>query len=309
MVKAVEIKNLSKSFRKVKALNNVSFSIEEGDFFGYLGPNGAGKTTTIGCITGLVNFDKGKINVFGKDVVRDYKETRQLIGLSQQEFVFDPFLSTIDALTYHGGYFGLNRRDAISKAEELLKFFDLSSRAGDSFRKLSGGMKRRVQIAKALVHDPPILILDEPTSGTDLELRHSIWKWLSKLNREGKTIILTTHYIEEAEKLCGKIGIINKGEIAVLDKKEKLLADLSRQKILFTLKSEAKRIPKINHSVYRKEKKELEVICRNAQAELPKIMNLLNNAKIKVDDINIVSDKLEDVYLKVVGEKNAFNGI
>ncbi|MBF0485274.1 MAG: ABC transporter ATP-binding protein [Candidatus Omnitrophica bacterium] len=228
---AIHISNLSKFYGKLQALNNISFTIKRGDFYGFLGPNGAGKTTTINIITGLSNYNAGSVKIFGHDVTRDYRDARRLIGLCTQEFNFDPFLSIAQLLVYQAGYFGIPKEEAKSRAATLLQRFQLLDKKDLKYRALSGGMKKRLLLCRALIHDPEILILDEPTSGCDLELKFLIWDHLAKLNKEGKTIFLTTHYMEEAEKLCKTIGIINHGRIVKMDSKENILQDKSLQDV------------------------------------------------------------------------------
>src|SRR3990167_7198984 len=225
-MKALSIENLHKSFPNVKAVDGVSFSIEQGDFFGFLGPNGAGKTTTINCVVGLANFSQGKIKVFGKDIKKDYREARKLIGLSPQEYNFDPYLKIEDVLVYQAGYYGIKKKDVMFKVDELLKQFKLDAKSEVDYRKLSGGMKRRLAIARALVHSPKLLILDEPTAGVDVELRLELHEYLKKINKEGTTILLTSHYIEEVEKLCNKVAIIHKGKLIANDHTSKLMEKL-----------------------------------------------------------------------------------
>lgn len=224
---AIQIEGLTKRYGELKAVDGLSLTVEEGDFIAFLGPNGAGKTTTIHSITGLCNFDAGSVKVFGCDVVKDYRRSRPLIGLCPQEFNLDPFLNIEGVLVYQAGYFGVPRDRAKAKAAELLKFFGLYEKRAQDFRKLSGGMKRRLLLCRALAHDPKILILDEPTAGADIELRHQIWNYLQKINSEGKTIFLTTHYMEEAEKLSKTIAIIDRGKIVQAGPKEELLKDHS----------------------------------------------------------------------------------
>ncbi len=227
---AIRVSHLTKHYKNFQALDDVSFDVSEGDFVGFLGPNGAGKTTTIHSITGLCNFQSGSIEVFGMDVVKDYRKTRPLIGLCPQEFNLDPFLSIEGILVYQAGYFGVPKIDALKRARELLRYFKLDEKKNLDFRKLSGGMKRRLLLCRALVHDPKILILDEPTAGADLELRHHIWNYLQELNHQGKTIFLTTHYMEEAERLSKSVMIIDKGKIVHSGSKEALTKDQSLEK-------------------------------------------------------------------------------
>ena len=203
---AIEIKGLTKSYGDLKALNGVDITIKKGEFFGLLGPNGAGKTTTINILTGLVFRDKGSTTVFGKDTVEDFRFTRSKIGIAAQEFSVDWFFTVEKLLYFHAGYYGITKKQAKPRIEELLERLGLSKKRNSRLRQLSGGMKRRFQLAKALVHDPEIIILDEPTAGVDVELRRYLWTYLRELHKKGKTILLTTHYIEEAELLCENIA-------------------------------------------------------------------------------------------------------
>ena len=220
---AITIKNLVKEYPDLKAVNNISLEINEGEFFGLLGPNGAGKTTTIGILTGLTNKTSGEVTLFDKDVVADYEEARSFIGLVPQEFNFDIFEKVINILIFNAGYFGIPKKEALPIIEKILKDLKLWDKKDAQARFLSGGMKRKLMIARALVHKPKILILDEPTAGVDVETRKSMWEYLKALNKSGTTILLTTHYLEEAEELCERIAIINHGKIIEIDKKEKLL--------------------------------------------------------------------------------------
>ncbi len=224
---AISIRNLTKFYKKFKALDDVSFEVKRGDFFAFLGPNGAGKTTTINVVTGLSNYQSGDVKVFGHDVTTEYPHSRRLIGLCAQESNFDPFLTIYQLLTYQAQYFGIPPVDAKRRSNELLERFGLGDKRNVKHRALSGGMKKRLLLCRALIHDPEILILDEPTAGCDLELKFLIWDYLVQLNKEGKTIFLTTHYMEEAEKLCRTIGIINRGRIVRIGPKKDVLQDKS----------------------------------------------------------------------------------
>ena len=232
---AIEVHQLVKTYGSVKAVDGISFDIEEGAFLSFLGPNGAGKTTTIHSITGLSNYQSGNILVFGLDVVKDYRKTRALIGLCPQEFNFDPFLSIEQLLVYQAGYFGIPKRDALKRTIELLKRFKLYEKRNTDFRKLSGGMKRRLLLCRALVHDPKVLILDEPTAGADIELKYHIWDSLTQMNQDGKTIFLTTHYMEEAERLSKTVIIIDKGRILHHGDKKSLIQDQTLEKTYLRL--------------------------------------------------------------------------
>ncbi|MCR4337327.1 MAG: ABC transporter ATP-binding protein [Candidatus Omnitrophica bacterium] len=228
---AISLKGLTKYYQDLKALDDVSFDVKRGDFFAFLGPNGAGKTTTINAITGLSNYQDGEVKVFGYNAKTEYTRTRPLIGLCAQEFNFDPFLNIHQLLVYQAGYFGILPKVAAKRADELLNRFQLSEKRNVKHRALSGGMKKRLLLCRALIHEPEILILDEPTAGCDLELKFLIWDYLVQLNKEGKTIFLTTHYMEEAEKLCKTIGIINHGHIVRIGEKKAVLQDKSLQDV------------------------------------------------------------------------------
>lgn len=223
--KALEIKNLKKKYGKNVAVNDISFEIKKGEFFGFLGPNGAGKTTTIKAITGIATFDQGTIKLYDVDIVKEYREARKKIGLSPQEFNVD-FFGVVDrVLDYAAGFYGMPKKDRERRVEELLDQFELRDHRDKAFRELSGGLKRRVILARAMVHDPDILILDEPTAGVDVELRRELWEHLRRLNREGKTIFLTSHYLEEVEMLCDRIAIISNGEIVADKPKHEYVKD------------------------------------------------------------------------------------
>ncbi|MBL8450884.1 MAG: ABC transporter ATP-binding protein [Dechloromonas sp.] len=222
MPAAVSLVDVVKRFGAVTALSGVSLEIAAGEFFGLLGPNGAGKTTLISCLAGLARPDSGSLSVLGRDVGREYREARRLLGMVPQELVFDPFFTVRETLRIQSGYFGLRRND--DWIDEILVNLDLASKAEVNMRRLSGGMKRRVLVAQALVHKPPVIVLDEPTAGVDVELRQGLWQFVRRLNGEGHTIILTTHYLEEAEALCGRIALMKQGRVVALDTREALMA-------------------------------------------------------------------------------------
>jgi len=219
---AVSIVDVVKNFGSLRALDGVSLEIEPGEFFGLLGPNGAGKTTLISSLAGLVRPDSGVINVLGHDVIRDFREARRLLGVVPQELVFDPFFNVRETLRIQSGYFGIRKND--DWIDEILENLDLTSKANVNMRRLSGGMKRRVLVAQALVHKPPVIVLDEPTAGVDVELRQGLWQFIRRLNNEGHTIILTTHYLEEAEALCNRIALMKQGKVVALDTTSNLMA-------------------------------------------------------------------------------------
>ena len=222
MQSAVLVEHLTKSYGSLQALKNVSLDVKEGEFFGLLGPNGAGKTTLISILAGLCRPDSGRALVMGTNVQTNFIEARRLLGVVPQELVFDPFFTVRETLRFQSGYFGIRNND--DWIDEIMTHLDLTSKANSNMRSLSGGMKRRVLVAQALVHRPPVIVLDEPTAGVDVELRQSLWKFISRLNQDGHTILLTTHYLEEAESLCGRIAMLKSGQVVALDTTQNLLA-------------------------------------------------------------------------------------
>lgn len=218
---AIRIRAVTKQYGALTALGGIDLEIAQGEFFGLLGPNGAGKTTLISALAGLVRPDSGSLEIMGHDVVTDYRNARHNLGVVPQELVFDPFFSVRELLRLQSGYFGIRRND--DWIDEILASLDLTHKAGANMRTLSGGMKRRVLVAQALVHRPPVIVLDEPTAGVDVELRQGLWHFVRKLNRDGHTIVLTTHYLEEAETLCGRIAMLKAGRLVALDTTDNLL--------------------------------------------------------------------------------------
>src|SRR5580698_2446373 len=232
---AIDIRNVKKRYKDLQALKGVSLAIEEGEFFGLLGPNGACKTTLISILAGLARADEGSIAVRGHDVVKDFRAARRSLGVVPQELVFDPFFTVRETLRIQSGYYGLRRNDAW--IDEVMANLDLTEKADSNMRALSGGIKRRVLVAQALVHKPPVIVLDEPTAGVDVELRQGLWKFISRLNREGHTIVLTTHYLEEAEQLCTRIAMLRRGEVVALDRTDDLLRRFSAMQLALRLAS------------------------------------------------------------------------
>jgi ABC-2 type transport system ATP-binding protein len=229
MQSAVLVEHLTKSYGSLQALQNVSLDVKEGEFFGLLGPNGAGKTTLISILAGLCRPDSGRAFVMGTNVQTNFIEARRLLGVVPQELVFDPFFTVRETLRFQSGYFGIRNND--DWIDEIMTHLDLTSKANSNMRSLSGGMKRRVLVAQALVHRPPVIVLDEPTAGVDVELRQSLWKFISRLNQDGHTILLTTHYLEEAESLCGRIAMLKSGQVVALDTTQNLLARYGAHKV------------------------------------------------------------------------------
>jgi ABC-2 type transport system ATP-binding protein len=222
---AIQINQVKKRYGSLQALGGVSFAIEEGEFFGLLGPNGAGKTTLISILAGLNRADSGSVSVMGYDVVKDYRQARRHLGVVPQELVFDPFFTVRETLRMQSGYFGLKKND--DWIDEVMHNLDLTDKADANMRALSGGMKRRVLVAQALVHKPPVIVLDEPTAGVDVELRQTLWKFVARLNREGHTVVLTTHYLEEAQALCNRIAMLRRGQVVALDSTSALIHRIS----------------------------------------------------------------------------------
>ena len=230
---AIQIDHVKKRFGTLQALGGVSLEIAEGEFFGLLGPNGAGKTTLISIIAGLSRADEGQVKIHGHDVVSDYRRARQCIGVVPQELVFDPFFTVRETLRMQSGYFGISNNDAL--IDEVMHNLDLTSKANSNMRSLSGGMKRRVLVAQALVHRPPVIMLDEPTAGVDVELRQTLWHFIGRLNREGHTVVLTTHYLEEAQALCNRIAMLKSGQVVALDSTAALIRRISGSQLVVRL--------------------------------------------------------------------------
>ncbi len=295
---AIEIQSLKKTYDTgEKALKGIDLIIPQGSFFGLLGPNGAGKTTTIGILTGLVNKTSGNAKIMNHDIIQNYKLSRKSIGLSPQEINLDVFFSIKQILMFQAGYYGMPSEIANKRVNDILKKLDIYDKRNNTARHLSGGMKRRVQIAKALVHDPPVLILDEPTAGVDIELRHMLWEYLKDLNDEGRTILLTTHYIEEAEKLCDQIAIINEGVIIKQGNTSSIIKEVSLNTIELELEN-SKNLNLNSNLEYTFENNILKVQTKNVNTDMIKIINQVEKiATIK--NINIIKSSLEDAFLKL----------
>ena len=300
---AIDIKGLTKSYGEVKALTGVNVSIKKGEFFGLLGPNGAGKTTTINILTGLVFRENGSTKVFGKDTIKDFRYTRSKIGIAAQEFSVDWFFTIEKLLFFQAGYYGIKPKDAKPMVDSLLDRLGLSSKRNSRLRQLSGGMKRRFQIAKALVHDPEILILDEPTAGVDVELRRDLWKYLQDLHSLGKTILLTTHYIEEAELLCENVAIIDNGKILKEGSPKQLTRDLGEAGISVVLENiNSLNKNELSQYKYTNEKNRLHFSVKDPDEELPKIIRILSKSGLHIQSIESTKSSLEDVFLNLTGK-------
>lgn len=300
---AIEIKGLTKSYGNVHALNGVDIKINEGEFFGLLGPNGAGKTTTINILTGLVFRDKGSTEVFGKDTVNDYRFTRSKIGIAAQEFSVDWFFPIEKLLFFQAGYYGIRKKDAKPTIDKLLARLGLEKKKDARLRQLSGGMKRRFQLAKALVHDPDIIILDEPTAGVDVELRRDLWQYLRDLHSKGKTILLTTHYIEEAELLCENVAIIDEGKILKEGPPKILTQELGTAGISINIGNTNQKLDSyFSEYTYTIEKNRLHFSVKDPDKALPKIIKKLSEADIHINSIDSSRSSLEDVFLNLTGK-------
>lgn len=301
---AIKIINLFKSYENVKAVNGIDLEIKKGEFYGLLGPNGAGKSTTINSITSLVKPSNGSIEIFGKNIEEDFRFARSKVGIAHQEVSQDWFFPIEQLLYFQAGFYGILRNDSKERIEYLLNKLGLFKHKSKKMRELSGGMKRRLQIAKALVHDPDIIILDEPTAGVDVELRHDLWSYLQELHSEGKTILLTTHYIDEAELLCEKVGIIDKGKLIVEDSVDNLKKMVKNSSIEIQLKDILERKPQfLNDYEHNIDDKKIHIITDKPNMELPSIILKFSEKAIKIEDIHIPQTSLEDVFLDLTGRK------
>lgn len=306
MTIALHIENLRKTYEGgVEALKGVSFEVKEGDFFALLGPNGAGKSTLIGIITSLVRKTAGKVRVFDTDIDTQFERAKQYIGLVPQEFNFNIFEKPIDIVLNQAGYYGIGRKQAYSRAERYLKALDLWSKRDQPARYLSGGMKRRLLIARALVHEPRLLILDEPTAGVDIELRRSMWRFMREINREGTTIILTTHYLEEAENLCRHIAIIDHGQLIKNTGIRELLSTLHMETFVFDIQPALQAAPELpGYTVRLTDANTLEVDVSKETA-LNRVFELLSANNIRVTSMRNKSNRLEELFLHLTGNGTA----
>ncbi len=298
MIPAISFQQVSKTFSTprgaLQALDGVSLDIAPGEFFGLLGPNGAGKTTLISILAGLSRATSGGVRVMGHDVVDDYAAARKSLGIVPQELVFDPFFSVRETLRIQSGYFGVKGNDAW--IDELLSGLGLADKAGANMRQLSGGMKRRVLVAQALVHRPPVIVLDEPTAGVDVELRQTLWQFIARLNKEGHTVLLTTHYLEEAEALCGRIAMLKQGRIVALDRTSNLLAGTSSTMLRFKTDDP---LPAAIAAHARVTGRIAQVKARDA-ADVEQTLATLRTAGVRIEDLEIGRADLEDVFLDIM---------
>lgn len=301
---ALEIKDLVKRYKSgLLALDHITFNVQQGDFYALLGPNGAGKSTTIGIICSLVNKSAGTVKIFGKDIDQEFSQAKKLIGLVPQEFNFNSFEPGIEIITNQAGYYGIPISEAKERAEHVVNLLGLWDKRKSTARELSGGMKRRLMIARALVHDPQLLILDEPTAGVDIEIRRSMWHLLEKLNNEGRTIILTTHYLEEAEYLCKNVGIINQGKIVVNTTMRSVLDQLKKETFILYLNQEVDQSPTLNCAeCILKDNRTLEVTLTDNHS-LHEIFSELQILAIEVVSMRNKANRLEELFMDLVRNK------
>lgn len=301
MNKAIEIVEVHKRFGAVHALRGVSFAVARGEFFGLLGPNGAGKSTLINIVAGLTRHNSGRVSVLGHDVIRGYREARRCLGVVPQELVFDPFFTVREVLRIQAGYFGLGR-DNERWIDELLGALGLKNQADRNMRALSGGMKRRVLIAQALVHRPEVVVLDEPTAGVDIALRKSLWDFIRRLHKEGHTIVLTTHYLEEAEALCDRIAILNHGNVVALDTKQGLLRrGVGRPvQVIVTVEEPVPALPpRLAAKLYDTHGGQLEFRLDRDVDSIVDFLDQLRHTDLRITDLRTEEPDLEDVFLEL----------
>jgi ABC-2 type transport system ATP-binding protein len=302
---AIQVNQVKKRYKDFEALKGVSFEVEAGEFFGLLGPNGAGKTTLISIMAGLSRPSEGSVKINGFDVVDDYRQARRSLGVVPQELVFDPFFSVRETLRFTSGYYGIKNND--SWIDEILANLDLTDKADSNMRSLSGGMKRRVLVAQALVHKPPVIILDEPTAGVDVELRQTLWAFIRRLNTQGHTIVLTTHYLEEAQELCTRIAMLKAGQVVALDQTSKMIHRFAGAKLRLTLKAASQK-PLVIKALLGKalgvveNNNFLEIGLDNFQ-QVESVLATVRGAQGEIDELELMHTDLEDVFVKIMQNK------
>lgn len=297
MALAIEVKQLHKSFGSLHALCGIDLEIEAGEFFALLGPNGAGKTTLINIIAGLTLATSGSVSVMGYDVVLDYRQARRMLGVVPQELVYDPFFTVRETLTIQSGYYGLKNNEVW--IEEILHQLDLVSKADSNMRALSGGMKRRVLVAQSLVHKPPVIVLDEPTAGVDVELRQGLWRFIRQLNREGHTIVLTTHYLDEAEALCNRVAMLKQGHIVALDSIRNLISSVSTCSVRLRLSPDI--LPSMLQPLMREREDGFHILTLNGYSQMEDVLAALRQAKTCILEMEILQPDLEEVFVNITG--------
>jgi ABC-2 type transport system ATP-binding protein len=298
---ALSITDLHKKFKGgFQALSGVTLDVQEGEFFGLLGPNGAGKTTTIGVVTSLINKTTGKVSVFGIDIDHDFPAAKRLIGVVPQEDNFSIFEKVQDIVTQQAGYYGIPRKEALVRSEKYLKKLGLWEKRNVAARELSGGMKRRLMIARGLVHEPRLLILDEPTAGVDVEMRRGMWDFLLELNKQGRTIILTTHYLEEAEQLCNQIAIIAKGKIVENTSKRELLRRINKETFFFDTKNPVKQVMPLQNVEFTVMDDTTIVVTKNNLQSMNRILEHLSSQGIVINSMRNKANRLEELFMEMV---------
>ena len=302
MKKAIVFNKVKKNFGKLEALKGIDLTIDEGEFFALLGPNGAGKSTLINILAGLMKPTSGSVKVMGHDVIVDYQNARRSLGVVPQELVFDPFFNVREMLRFQAGYFGKGREND-DWIDEVIEGLDLQDKANTNMRMLSGGMKRRALIAQALVHKPPVIILDEPTAGVDVELRKKLWQFIKKLNQKGHTIVLTTHYLEEAETLCSRVAMMDQGKVVALDKTRNLLKRFSAKNLNLRLDLKGKKIPASIQRLMQTTDQNFVTFLLKDITEVEFIISELKKSKIAILDMELKNSDLENVFLKLTGSK------
>ncbi|MDM4769251.1 ABC transporter ATP-binding protein [Solimonas sp. SE-A11] len=301
---AVAIAGVRKSYGKLQALRGIDFSIRQGEFFGLLGPNGAGKSTLISIIAGLVAADAGSISVMGHDTVKDFRAARRKLGVVPQELVFDPFFKVRDMLRIQAGYYGCGK-ESWPWIDEMLERLDLADKANSPMRALSGGMKRRVLVAQALVHKPPVVILDEPTAGVDVELRRTLWAFMTDLHRKGTTVVLTTHYLEEAQELCERIAILDHGQVQVIETTQQLLARHPFRFLRLKLAAGSVLPESLRALVSGEPNGAVELKLETARHPIASVLETLRAAGVVIEDVHTRDPDLEDIFVELTGGDDA----
>jgi len=296
---AIEISGITKRFGEFEALRGVDLRIEQGEFFALLGPNGAGKSTLINLLAGLLQPTSGSIRIMGHDVQTDYQRARSALGVVPQELVFDPFFNVREMLRFQAGYFGRGPEND-AWVDEVIEGLGLTDKAHTNMRKLSGGMKRRALIAQALAHKPPVIVLDEPTAGVHVELRQMLWAFIQKLNQHGHTIILTTHYLEEAETLCERVAMMKQGRIVALDTTRALLKSHAAKQLSLRL---AGALPTQLQSLLKQQKGDEVVLALSELSQVEMVLSVLREANVAIQDMQLQEADLEDVFLNLVGNQ------
>jgi ABC-2 type transport system ATP-binding protein len=298
MPNAIEIRSVVKRYRSFEALKGVDLEIREGEFFGLLGPNGAGKTTLISIIAGLSRATSGSVSILGHDVVRDYRSARRALGVVPQELVFDPFFSVRETLRLTSGYYGIDNNDAW--IDEILANLDLTDKANANMRALSGGMKRRVLVAQALVHRPPVIVLDEPTAGVDVELRQTLWQFIRRLNADGHTIVLTTHYLEEAQELCGRIAMLKLGQVVALDETRNLIKRFAGGRLWLKLGGPGGLPESLRHLLVSDAAADRIGLRIERYDEVEGMLRVIREGGARIEEMELQHTDLEDVFMRIM---------